>query len=109
MAPAAQFIFRYLADTAQTVCGSGVTCDTGLPQVNAGSGQLHTILQLAFGIIAAVAVLFVAIGGLRFVLSEGNPETAAKARNTMVYALVGLVIAISAEAIVTFVLTRIGS
>jgi hypothetical protein len=104
-----------IAHIASTACSAnqvllnGVCNDTGLPGVNAGHTQLTHILQLALGIIAAVAVLFIVIGGLRFVISEGEPQDTAKARNTMIYAVVGLVIAISAEALVTFVLGRIQS
>lgn len=80
---------------------------SGLPVVNASSDQLQQILRLAFGIIAAVAILFVVIGGLRYVISEGDPEATAKARGTIIYALVGLVIAITAEFLVAFVLNRL--
>lgn len=110
--PSLKLLMLHLAVTAQTACpGGGPTgdssCDTGLPKVNADSGNLHMLLQLAFGIIAGVAVLFVVIGGLRFVISEGDPQDTAKARNTMIYAVVGLIIAVSAEILVTFVLHRI--
>jgi hypothetical protein len=64
-------------------------------------------LQLVLGIIAGLAVLFVVIGGLRFVLSEGDPQSTTKARNTMIYAVVGLVVSVMAEIIVTFVLGRV--
>jgi hypothetical protein len=77
---------------ASVNCLNGDVCNTGLPQVNAGSSELQTILQIVFGIMAAVAVLFVVIGGFRFVLSEGNPESTSKARNTIIYSLVGLAI-----------------
>lgn len=75
---------------------------TNLPDVTAGSSALHEIVQIVIGIVAALSVLFIVIGGLRYVLSDGDPQGASKARSTVVYALVGLVIAISAEAIVGF-------
>jgi len=79
--------------------------NSGLPHASAGSSALHNVLQVVLGIVAALSVLFIVIGGLRFVLSDGDPQGASKARSTVVYALVGLVIAISAEAIVSFVIT----
>jgi TRAP-type C4-dicarboxylate transport system permease small subunit len=98
----------HLAATAYVQsCPQGADCDTGLPVVNAGSDQLQNILRVAFGILAAVAILFVVIGGLRYVISEGDPEATAKARGTIIYALVGLVIAITAEFLVAFVLNRL--
>ncbi len=77
---------------------------TGLPTVNASSSELHIILQVFFMVLGAVAVLFVVIGGLKYTISGGNPEEMGKAKNTIIYAVIGLVIAISAEAIVTFLL-----
>ena len=102
-------LMRIIGDTAANVtCPTGYvgSCDTGLPKIGASPDELKTILQLTFGIVSAIAVLIIVIGGFRFVLSEGNPENAAKARETIIYALVGLAIALSAEAIVSFVLNR---
>ena len=65
-----------------------------------------TILQDAFGIIGALALMFVVIGGLRYVFSSGDPQAAAAARSTVIYALVGLIVAIVAESIVSLVLGR---
>lgn len=98
----------HILASASTACpGGGNTCDTGLPTVAASSTTLQHILQLTIGILAGVAVLFVVIGGLRMVLSEGNPEDTSRARDTIIYAVVGLVICISAEAFVSFVLDKL--
>lgn len=72
------------------------------------SGQITQILQIAFGVIGVIAVIIIIIGGIQLMTSlGGNPEAAKKARNTVVYAALGLVIAISAELIVTFVLNKL--
>ena len=98
--------WQLLAVSAQVNnCGGG-DCSTGLPVVNATGSQLNNILQILFGVLAAIAVLMVVIGGLRFVLAD-NPQDAAKARDTIIYALVGLIIALAAEAIVSFVLGQL--
>jgi hypothetical protein len=98
-----------LADAGATVSPStcNTDCSTGLPKVQASSGNVHTILSITFGILAVVAVLFVVIAALKFVTASGDPQEVAKARNTIIYALVGLVIAISAEVFVAFVLNKI--
>lgn len=83
---------------------NGLKCETGLPNVKADSSQFETILRLGFGVIAVIAVLVIVIAGLRFILGQGNPQETAKARSTIIYALVGLVVALSAQAIVGFVL-----
>ncbi|MGD0284577.1 MAG: Mbov_0395 family pilin-like conjugal transfer protein [Candidatus Saccharimonadales bacterium] len=73
------------------------------PVVNADGSFVTTVLDIVFGIFGAVAVLFIVIGGFRYVISSGDPKNTAKAKNTIIYALVGLVITLSATAIVNFV------
>ena len=83
-----------------------VTCDTGLSPVGAGTPQVQQLLAIAFGVIAAVTVLMIVIAGFRLTIAQGSPQETTKARNTIVYALIGLVISLSAEAIVAFVLGK---
>lgn len=78
-----------------------------LPSPDVGSGGLSKIIEIAFGIIGAFALLIITVSGMRYITSAGNPEKAAKAKNGIVYSLVGLVVAISAEAIVAFVVKRL--
>jgi len=85
--------------------GQGQGC--GLPTVNAGGNQVNDILRIAFAILAALAVLFIVIAGFRMVTSQGNPQEVSKAKSTIVYALVGLVVALLAEAIVAFILDKL--
>ena len=88
-------------------CGDGNTCDTGLPTVKANGDQLQAALQIVFGVIGALAVLMIVIAGLRFVLAQGNSQETARARNTIIYAVLGLVISLAAEAFVAFVLGKL--
>lgn len=78
-----------------------------LPQAIADKPTLTTILSIAFGIIGALALLIITISGLRYITAGGSPEKTARAKNGIVYAIVGLVIAITAEAIVNFVVGRL--
>ncbi len=86
---------------------TGTSCITGLPTPDASSGNLHNLLQIVFGTMAVLAVLIVVIAGLNFVSSQGDPQKAARAREVIIYALIGLIVAVSAEVIVTFVLGRL--
>lgn len=60
-------------------------------------------LTIAIGIIAAVSLLFIVIGGFRYILSQGDPQGVSKAKGTIVYALIGLSVAILAQVIVSLV------
>ena len=100
-------LFLNLLASVTTVCpNGGSSCNTGLPNVAASSSQLQAILQIVFVVLGAVAVLFVVIGGVKLTLSSGNPQEVTKAKNTIIYALAGLVIAAFAEVIVSFVLSQ---
>ena len=101
---------QFAANTGVNIPGnqcSGSCSDTGLPGSTVSNGTISNLLQIAFGIIGAVAVIFIVIAALQLITSGGNPESAKKARETIIYAVVGLVIAMSAEAIVTFFLNNL--
>lgn len=84
------------------------TCqNTGLPTIAASPNELQIILQVFFAILGAVSVFFVIVGGLRYTLSGGKPQEMQRAKDTIIYAVVGLGVAISAEAIVSFALSFI--
>ena len=78
-----------------------------LPDVKANSDTIQTIFSIIFGIIGAVARLMITKSGLEYIVSAGNPEKTSSAKNGIIYALVGLVVAISAQAIVSFVANRL--
>lgn len=75
----------------------------GLPQAPANDSEIKIILSVVFGIIGAMALLVITISGLRYIVSAGDPQKAATAKNGIIYALVGLIVAITGEAIVSFV------
>lgn len=96
-------MIRLLHLLADTSCTSQGFC-TDLPRAGASSANLQHIIQIVLGIVAVVAVLIIVIAGLNFVVSQSDPQKVARARETIIYALVGLVVTILAEVIVTFVL-----
>ncbi|MGZ6004949.1 MAG: pilin [Candidatus Saccharimonadales bacterium] len=61
------------------------------------------LIEILLRIAGVVAVGFVIYGGFQFILTQGEPDRAASARNTIINALIGLAIAISATGIVMFV------
>lgn len=79
-------------------------CSTILPELQAGPQQIQTALQITFGVIGAIALIYIVLAGLKMVNSQGRPEAVAQARQSIIYGAVGLVIAAAAEIIVTFVL-----
>jgi len=74
-----------------------------LPTPGTDDNTIATVLSTLFGVLGAVAFLIIVIAGLRYMVANGDPSSTAKARNTIIYALVGLAVAVSGYAIVTFV------
>lgn len=94
-----------------------------IPHTNVDHGALPTpaataggpgstfgkVLSIVFGIIGAFALLNIVLSGMKYITSAGNPQKASEAKNGIVYSLVGLMIAISAEALIAFVINRASS
>lgn len=78
--------------------------DINVPKGDLSEASFSAVLQLIFGLLGAIALLVIVIAGLRYVISQGDPQATAKAKNTIIYALVGLVIAVAAFSIVSFVI-----
>ena len=80
---------------------------SGLPKVDANESTITDILQIFFGVIGALAVLMIVVSGLRYMLAGGDPQRTAQAKSGIVYSLVGIAVAISAQGIVYFVVSRL--
>lgn len=91
-----QFAFRTLGATG-----------LGTRPGSDGSSAVQAVLGVAYGAIGAIAVIYIVIGAIKFATSTGDPGKAASARNTIIYALVGLVVAIAAGTITDFVISEI--
>jgi hypothetical protein len=74
------------------------------PTIEAGIGN---VIQIMIMIIGMLAVVFLIYGGLQFAASDGNSKRIQDARNTILYSVIGLVLAISAFAIVSTITTYV--
>lgn len=77
------------------------------PLLSGDGGTVQNALQVFLKIAAAVAMLVIAVGALKYVLSRGDPNSIKNAKETIIYAAVGLVVTMSAYGIVTFVVSRV--
>ena len=69
------------------------------------TSTVKNVINLLIFVIGIIAVIMIVVGGLRYVLSGGDSAGINTAKNTILYAIVGLVVAILAYSIVNFVLT----
>ncbi len=68
------------------------------------TGVFAEISSVLLFIVGAIAVIMIVIGGLRYVISGGDASQVQAAKNTILYALVGIIVAILAYAAVNFVI-----
>ncbi len=105
--PVTQSVSAADCDTANLSATSGADCAQGNDQQSdlfGSEGVFRTITNVLLFIIGAVAVIMIIIGGLRYTISGGDSSAVTAAKNTILYGVVGVVVAILAYAVVNFVL-----
>jgi hypothetical protein len=70
-------------------------------------GFVKTLVNTLLYILGAVSVIVIIFGGIRYTTSMGDAKAVEGAKNTIMYAVIGLVVALLAFAIVNFVITTI--
>jgi len=87
---------------------TGVNADTALCKDRADDKLpeiIKTIVDVLLYILGIVSVFVIIIAGISYTVSGGDQNQVTKAKNTLMYAVVGLVVALLAYAIVNFVYT----
>lgn len=80
----------------------------GVPDQLFGNGSIFTtVVNVMLFIIGAICVIMLIFGGIRYTTSAGNSANVTAAKNTIMYAIIGLVIAFLAFAVVNWVLVAI--
>jgi heme/copper-type cytochrome/quinol oxidase subunit 2 len=99
-----------------TVFGAGLPapdCNSNFSGLNCNSTGPNDLIKNVINILLAVAfliaVLFLIIGGFRYIMSAGNAEAAEAGRNTIINALIGIVVIILAYVIVRVVSNAVGN
>lgn len=82
----------------------------GMPADLVGAnGVINQFTNIVLYIVGFISVVMLIWGGIRYIISGGDNKKITDAKNTILYALLGLVIAFFAYAIVNFVLNAIGA
>lgn len=71
------------------------------------NGILTSVVRLFLTAAAVIAVIMVIIGGFKYVLSTGDPAKINSAKNTILFAIIGLAVALMAQVIIVFVVNRV--
>lgn len=105
-----------LAPATHAVCdtsgGQNLSVTTGVECANTedtpdtlfgAEGIFTTIVNVLLFLIGAISVIMLIIGGVRYTISNGDQGAITSAKNTIMYAIIGLIVALLAYAIVGFV------
>jgi cytochrome bd-type quinol oxidase subunit 2 len=84
----------------------GSTCGDQGAAVNSA---LSTIINIFSAVVGVIAVIMIIVSGLQFITSSGNPQSVSKARSSLIYAIIGIVIVILAQLIVHFVINQVNA
>ena len=106
----------FMPQTASAACNvngtiqDGVDCATPAGQnvTLFGNGSIFSkITNTALFIIGALSVIMLIFGGIKYTISAGDAKQVESAKGTIMYAIIGIVVALLAAAIVNFVLTSL--
>lgn len=93
-------IYTMLADV------EGVFDGIPIPKEPLQDSNVQAVVGFFFVLVGIIAVIMVIVGGFQYATSTGDPQKTKKAKDTILYALIGLVISISAWTIVNFILDK---
>ncbi|HUY53108.1 MAG TPA: pilin [Candidatus Dormibacteraeota bacterium] len=71
------------------------------------NGVLNDVINIITVIAGFVAVIMIIVAGLQMITSSGKPEKISNARNTIIYASIGLIVIVLARIIIGFIISRV--
>ena len=92
-----------LASNGTNNCSNTSGGDTSI------SHLIKSVVNIVSVVVGAVAVVMIIVGGFRYVTSGGKQESVQGAKNTILYAIIGLVIVALAQIVVHFVLNNVNN
>jgi cytochrome bd-type quinol oxidase subunit 2 len=94
-------------------CGANLSTDQSSCSTSTGTNRIQTIVTQVVNIfsviVGIVSVIMIIYGGFKYITSGGDSGNISAAKNTIVYALIGLVVVALAQFIVQFVLNKVAS
>ena len=78
-------------------------------KVGDGGSLVKDAVNVILWVVGILSVIMLVWGGIKYTTSAGDTNKVTSAKNTIIYAVIGLIIAILAYAIVNFVIEKIGN
>ena len=101
---------------ADDICGNNnvspeIKAASGCPNTGAKINDLPTVIQnilnAIIGVAGIISVVYIVVGGIQYITSSGDSNKTEKAKKTILYALIGLIVCALSFAIVNFTISRI--
>lgn len=92
--------------TDLSLSGDGASCADPATSQSKLDGIITTVVNIFSIVVGIIAVIMIVMGGLKYITSGGDSGNITGAKNTILYAIVGLVIVALAQFIVHFVLSK---
>lgn len=89
------------AGTASSACAGN-----GQDPIAGPDGLIARLVAVLSIVVGIVSVIFIVWGGYKYIISNGDSSQISTAKQTIIYALVGLLVALLAQPIVNFVLSK---
>ena len=70
-------------------------------------GLFERVVNVLLFLVGAISVIMLIIGGIRYIVSAGDQNQVTGAKNTIMYAIVGIIVAVVAYGIVNYLLTKL--
>jgi hypothetical protein len=96
-----------VCEGVQIATGAGCDADAEQAAETAVNSTVATVVNLISFIVGIVAVIMVMFGGFRYITAGGDSGKINSAQQTIIYAIIGLVVVALAQIIVRFVLNRV--
>ena len=103
-------VYAAQSDSSKQVCAgitsaTGGNCDAG-DAADTTNSLVNTLINVLSWIIAVISVIMIMFGGFKMITSNGDSSKVASGRQTIIFAIVGLIIVAFAQTIVKFVLAK---
>jgi hypothetical protein len=97
---------NFTVDTSEANPQAGCKSADGKTSAEKVNDLIRKIVNVISAIVGVVAVIMIVVGGFKYITSGGDSNNVSGAKNTIIYAIIGLVIVALAQLIVHFVLNQ---
>lgn len=96
-----------LCTGASLSVSQGGDCSSTAAAEDSVNNIIRTVINVFSLVVGVISVIFIIVGGFKYITSGGDTNSVTSARNTIMYAIVGLVIVALSQIMVQFVLNRV--